>query len=141
MVRRLALGGVLAVMVFRALLAAPAVNGTKTERTAVLDALRVPVRKELKKPVLFKVDHLKMQDGWAFMTGEPQQPGGKAMDYRGTRYQKATDDGVFDDWICALLRRKKGKWTVLRYRIGATDVAWIGWDAEFKAPKGIFPKH
>lgn len=42
------------------------------ERKAILDALRVPVEKQLKQPVIFKIDHLKVQNNWAFLTGRPQ---------------------------------------------------------------------
>ena len=108
------------------------------ERKAIMDGLRAPVEKQLKKSVVFKVDHLKVQDGWAFLGGVPQQPGGKAMDYRNTPYQEAIQSGAFDDNIFALLRRQGGKWTVVTYVIGATDVPYIGWDEQYKAPSSIF---
>src|SRR5688500_2814594 len=54
------------------------------ERKAIADALRVPVEKKLKKSVVFKIDHLKVQDGWAFLRGVPQRPDGKPMDYSDT---------------------------------------------------------
>lgn len=108
------------------------------ERKAIMDSLRVPVQKGLLKPVIFKVDHLKVQDGWAFMRGVPQQPGGKPMNYKGTEYEQAQKDGAFDDGICALLRKQGAKWQVVRFVIGATDVVYIGWDEEFKAPSAIF---
>lgn len=109
------------------------------ERTRILNALRTPVEKELKTKVKFKVDHLKVQNGWAFMTGKPLQSNGKPVDYRKTRYRQALEDGVFDDWVCALFRHKKGKWTLVTYSIGATDVVWDGWDKQYKAPRAIFP--
>lgn len=108
------------------------------ERKAIMDALRAPVEKELNKKVVFKVDHLKVLDGWAFMRGVPQQPGGRKMDYRNSPYQEAISDGAFDDWICALLRKEGAKWRVVKYVIGATDVAYIGWDEEYGAPSTIF---
>ena len=108
------------------------------ERKAIMDSLRVPVQKRLLKPVVFKVDDLKVQNGWAFLRGVPQQPGGKPMDYTGTGYEQAKKDGIFDDWICALLRKRGSKWEVVKFVIGATDVVYIGWDEEFKAPPAIF---
>lgn len=108
------------------------------ERKALLNALRTVVQKELKKPVQFKVDHLKVQHGWAFLRGVPQRPGGKTMGYQGTPYQEAITLGVFDDWICALLRKQGGKWRVVTYAIGATDVAYDGWDKQYQAPAAIF---
>lgn len=108
------------------------------ERKAIMDSLRVPVEKRLLKSVVFKVDHLKVQNGWAFMRGVPQQPNGRAMDYRGTGYEQAQKDGIFDDWICALLRKQGAKWQVVQFVIGATDVVYIGWDEKYKAPSAIF---
>jgi len=108
------------------------------ERQALMDALRTPVERELRKRVIFKVDHLKVQDGWAFMRGVPLHPDSSPMDYRGTPYQQAIDDGVFDDWICALLRWQRGTWRVKQYVIGATDVVYADWSRRFGAPPGIF---
>jgi hypothetical protein len=108
------------------------------ERKLILDALRSPVESELKKSVLFKVDHLKALGEWAFMRGVPLRPDGKRMDYKATPYEEAIKEGIFDDWICALLRKEKGKWRVVIYVIGATDVVYEGWDKEYKAPKEIF---
>ena len=108
------------------------------ERKAIMDTLRVPVERELKQKVVFKVDHLKVRSDWAFIRGVSEQPGGKAIDYRDTRYREAIEQGVFDDWFCALLRRQGGKWKVVVYSIGATDVVYEGWDKEHKAPSEIF---
>lgn len=107
-------------------------------RKMILNTLRGAVQKKLKKPIEFKIDHLKIQDGWVFLRGVPQQPGGKPLNYRGTSYQTAIQEGTFDDWICALLRKQRGQWRVVTYVIGATDVAYDGWDKEFKAPSAIF---
>ncbi|MFN2513477.1 MAG: hypothetical protein ABR568_18905 [Pyrinomonadaceae bacterium] len=108
------------------------------ERKAIVDALRIPVGKQLKQPVIFKIDHLKVQNGWAFLNGKPQTPEGSAIDYTNTVYQDAVDAGAFDDGIVALLRKVKGQWTVVQYVIGATDVPYVDWDKEYRAPKGIF---
>lgn len=107
-------------------------------RKAVLDALRVPVEKELKRKVVFKVEELRVVGGWAFVRGVPQQPGGKAMDYRGTPYEQRENEGAFDDGFSALLRQKAGKWTVVVYNIGATDVVWADWPEKYKAPPELF---
>jgi hypothetical protein len=124
--------------------AAASAQGVRTpapgsaERKAVADALRAPVEKELKQKVIFKIDHLKVSGDWAFLRGVPQRPDGDRVDYSATAYQQRIEDGVFDDWICALLRKRAGKWQVVKYVIGATDVAYEGWDDEYKAPSAIF---
>ncbi|GAB4459783.1 MAG: hypothetical protein OHK0029_22850 [Armatimonadaceae bacterium] len=111
--------------------------GTK-ERKAIMDALRVPVQKDLMKKVIFKIDTLNVLGEWAFLRGVPLQPDDKPMNYRGTRYQEAQDEGAFDDSITALLRKMKGKWTVVTFNIGATDVVWETWDKDYKAPRAVF---
>jgi hypothetical protein len=108
------------------------------ERQTITDVLRVPVQKQLKKKVIFKIGRLKVQDGWAFLLGIPQQQDGSPMEYRGTVYQDAIDAGAFDDWICALLRKHEGKWQVVTYVIGATDVPYVEWDKKYHAPLAIF---
>jgi hypothetical protein len=108
------------------------------ERKAIMDALRNPVERQLGKKVVFKVEHFKVLDGWAFLRGLPQQPDGKAVDYRGTPYQERVQDGTFDDGICALLKKVGDKWRVLIFQIGSTDVPWVTWEEEYKAPADIF---
>ena len=123
---------------------APAADGVSTpkagsgERKAILAALRAPVRKDLKKPVVFKVGRLKVLKGWALVEGVPQQPGGRRMEYQGTRYQPALDVGAFDDQIFALLRKRGTKWRVVAYEIGSTDVPYVDWDRRYGAPSAIF---
>jgi hypothetical protein len=129
------------VLAFAQLGGAPAYTPEKgsPERKAIVDALRVPVEKKLKQSVIFKIDHLKVQDGWAFLLGSPQKANGGDIDYRGTVYQEAVDAGAFDNGVVALLKNVNGKWKVIQYVIGATDVPYVEWDKTYKAPRAIFP--
>jgi hypothetical protein len=108
------------------------------ERKLLLNSLHSVVQQELKKPVVFKVDHLKVQDDWAFMHGVPMQPDGKPMNYEGTPYEAAIKQGIFDNWICALLHKRQGRWHVVTYALGATDVPYADWDRRYHAPASIF---
>jgi len=108
------------------------------ERKAIVDALRTPVEKQLKQSVIFKIEHLKVQNNWAFLNGRPQNPDGSSFNYTNTVYHDAVDSGAFDDGIVALLHKVNGKWKVVQYVIGATDVPYVDWDKEYRAPKGIF---
>lgn len=108
------------------------------ERKAITDALRVPVEKKLKQSVVFNIDHLKVQDDWAFLLGAPRRPNGAKPDYSKTSYAKAVSLGMFDDGISALLHKVKGRWRVVKYVIGATDVVYVEWDKQYRAPSGIF---
>lgn len=110
------------------------------ERKAITDALRVPVEKKVKQSVVFNIDHLKVQDEWALLFGAPRKPNGEKLDYSKTSYAEAVALGMFDDNISALLHKVRGRWRVVRYVIGATDVPYIGWDKQYRAPSGIFPQ-
>lgn len=109
------------------------------ERTAIMNALRVPVEKKLKKKAIFAVNNFNVQGNWAFLDGTPQKPDGSEMDYRGTEYQEAIDAGMFDSNVFALLKKTGGKWKVVTYQIGCTDVCYLPWAKDYKAPKAIFP--
>jgi hypothetical protein len=108
------------------------------ERKAIMDALRMPVEKKLRQQVIFKIDHLKSQNGWAFLLGKPQRLDGTRVDYSGTVYKDAVEAGAFGDGIVALLHQIDGKWRVVQYVIGATDVPYVDWDKKYHAPKAIF---
>lgn len=106
-------------------------------RNQIMDTLRTPVQKELKQNVIFKVNDLKVSGDWAFMGGEPLAKSGGKPDYRGTKYEEDSD--MFDNNIFALLKKKGGRWTIVVYYIGCTDVCYAGWWKEHGAPKEIFP--
>ncbi|SRR6266480_551142 len=75
------------------------------ERKAITDALRVPVERKLKQEVIFKIDHLKAQNNWAFLVGTPRRPDGGPIDYRNTAYAEAQKAGAFDDGVKISLGR------------------------------------
>src|SRR5215475_2294476 len=78
------------------------------ERKAITDALRLPVQKKLKQDVIFKIDHLMVQNGWAFLVATPQRADGGAIDYRDTPYADAYNAGAFDNSVVALLHKVGG---------------------------------
>ena len=108
------------------------------ERKQIVDALRVVVAKELGKSVVFRIDALHVENGWAFLRGIPLKQSGEPMDYRGTPFQKSIDAGTFDDWICALLKKEGKGWRVMEQVIGATDVPFADWAKRYGAPPALF---
>lgn len=109
------------------------------ERKAILDALRTPVEKELKQKIQFSIDNFNVSGNWAFVSGEPQNTNGERPNYKGTEYQEAIDADMFDNNFFALLKKSGGKWKVVTYAIGCTDVCYATWWNDHKAPKRIFP--
>ena len=109
------------------------------ERKAILDALRIPVERDLKQKVVFVADDFKVQGAWAFVSGTPQNANGGEPDYARTKYADQVDTGAFDNNFFALLKKTGGKWKVTTYAIGCTDVCYTDWWRRFRAPKGVFP--
>ena len=109
------------------------------ERKEILDALRVPIEKELKQKIVFVIDDFNVQGAWAFVGGSPQAEGGGRPDYAGTEYQDAIDSEAFDNNFFALLKKTGGKWRLITKAIGCTDVCYAEWWKDHKAPKAIFP--
>lgn len=109
------------------------------ERQALMDALRGTVQRELGKPAVFEVRALRVLGDWAFADVTPRKPDGSPFDYRGTPMEQAWREGFMDDGMYAVLRRRDGRWRVVRHAIGPTDVAWMGWEQELHAPRALFP--
>jgi len=107
------------------------------ERKAILDALRVPVERDLKQKIVFVTDDLKVQGTWAFASGQPTKPDGSSPNLAGTEWADAPD--LFDNNFFGLLRKTGGKWRVVKYALGCTDVCYLDWWSRYKAPKAIFP--
>lgn len=107
------------------------------ERSAILNVLRVPVERDLKQKIVFVTDNFKVQGNWAFVSGDPQTPSGAKPNLKGTAWEGAED--LFDDNFFGLLRKSGGKWKVVAYALGCTDVCYADWWRRYKAPKAIFP--
>ncbi|MBP9663816.1 MAG: hypothetical protein KBD94_04295 [Pyrinomonadaceae bacterium] len=110
-----------------------------SERKAILAALRIPIERELKQPIVFVAEHFNVSGKWAFVGGDPQSPEGGRPNYRGTPYQEAIDADMFDNNFFAIVKKTGTKWKVVHYDIGCTDVCYASWWSRFKAPKRIFP--
>ena len=109
------------------------------ERAVILNALRVPVEKELKQKIQFALTNFKVQGNWAYLDGAPQNASGGRPNYKNTESHSAIDAQMFDNNFFALLKKTGGKWRVVKYQIGCTDVCYLEWRAQYKAPKAIFP--
>lgn len=100
------------------------------ERQEIFDSLRKVVGKNHRKRIIFVVDHLKVEQGWA---------------YYGGRFQYA--DGTFpgDEYMggntTALLRKTGRTWKVLRW-VHNGDVQEPEFRSAFpRAPRAIFNRN
>ncbi len=108
------------------------------DRKDILDAVRDPIEDVLHREVTFKVNHLMVEKGWAFLDALPLTKDGKQMPYAGTMFEEWVDDA--DEVLWVLLRSKRGRWYIVEKVFFATDVTWVEWPRYFRAPPGIFPK-
>ena len=108
------------------------------ERSAMLDAARIPVSEELGKPPVLVVKQLNRAGDWAFLFADMQQQGGAPYDYTGTPKSEAARRGLVSRSYAALLRKTDHGWRVVEAAIGPTDVAWEGWPAKYGVPRELF---
>lgn len=113
-------------------------NQSENERKEILDALSIPLQKELKVSVQFVVHELNVLGKYAFIQGVPQQKNGQPINYLKTPYKEHYESGAFDDQFLALLKRSGRNWEVLVYDIGATDLVDACWWKEYNVPKVLF---
>jgi hypothetical protein len=103
----------------------------------VMAALRQAVERELGQPITLEIDKRREDARWAFVTAVARTADGKPVDYTRTKFAGAVKDGVFDDWLCALLERDGTMWKVTALEIGATDVPYVDWPERFGVPRDL----
>ena len=108
------------------------------ERGTIMDGIRGPIVAELRQAVIFKVEFLRVRDGWAFLKAQPRRPDGGPIDYKKTKFREAVAQGMFDGGVQALLKRKGSRWEAVNWSLGATDVPYGDWWKKYRAPQSIF---
>jgi hypothetical protein len=96
------------------------------ERKAILDALRKPVQKAAKQPVVFYDVSLRVENGWAFVNAISKDRSGKKL--------------VLGDLATSgLLHKKAGRWQVLYWGVaGDISVTCEAAKRYPQAPRSIF---
>lgn len=106
----------------------------------LFQVLRQAVEYELGQAVVIDVDELRSDDQWAFVTAVSLTADRTPIDYSRTKFADDVSDGVFDDWLCALLENDGGRWKLVALEIGATDAPFVDWPERYGVPKAIvFP--
>lgn len=108
------------------------------ERQELLDAVRPLMEVRVGKPVEFVVDWMRSGNGWAFIQVSPQRPGGAAINLAHTTFASQADymDGLT---TFALLRFDYGRWNLVDFVVGPTDVFWQGDPLYAQLPQGLTP--
>ena len=109
-----------------------------SERTPILDAVRVPVERLLDVKVVFVVERMTMFGDWAFAALHPRTEAGNRIDYRRTLIAKDFDPEQDSDFVDALVRRSGSSWTLVEHAFLPTDVVWEEWQEKYKLPRALF---
>ena len=97
--------------------AAPA-RGT-AQREAILNALRPSIEAQLGPSVVFLIKTIRVENGWAFVVADPRRKGGGYIN--GWAYVPDYGDRLTLE-VTAILHFDKGRWSLVRQQVGATDV-------------------
>ena len=95
--------------------------------SAILDAVRVVVERDLGQHVRFEVDTLRLDATFAAVSARPVTRNGSRIDYLHTHYAQLFREGTFDDGVLALLRKVDGHWRVIEWALGNTDYPGDYW--------------
>lgn len=108
-------------------------------RAAVLDAARPLFEHETGGPVEFVINTLNVMGEWAYGDVKLQRPGGSPIDWRKTKFADDFTQGMLETGHnLFLLQRTGGKWIVVEYVVGPTDVAWDDWRQQRNLPAELF---
>lgn len=115
---------------------APAASAQSAEMLAVLTPV---IGAEIGQPVQLEIKQTNVQAEWAWVSVQPRQPDGAAIDWSTTALAGRYENGVMDESgaAYALLKQEGGAWRLVTHVIAPTDVAWASWPAEYGAPAEI----
>ncbi len=108
------------------------------ERRAVLDAVRPSMEAKIGPPVVFVVHVIQVWGDWAYVQAVPQRPGGVPIDWSRTRFKEDFEKDFMTDIVMGLLRNDGGKWTLVDFVLGPTDVFWESWVPKYRLPRQMF---
>jgi len=106
-------------------------------RKDLLDTVRVKVERDVKSNVLFKVETLRTDGHWAFLSAVPVTSSLAEIDYTKTKFSQQYEQGMFDNVVIALLKKNDVRWRIIEYSIGATDAYFVDWPSKYGVPKLI----
>ncbi len=112
-------------------------KGSKEFRE-IMAAVNDPIEDAVHQPVTFRINHIRMENDWAFVDAMPLTKAGKRINYAGTMFEDWVDEA--DEVLWVLLRYKRGRWYIVEKEYFTTEATWADWPQYFRAPLGIFPK-
>lgn len=109
------------------------------ERKEILNSIRPILEARVGKPVEFVVSWLRVYKEWAWVSVDPQRPGGGAINPGSPTYRMWEGQDGLGTYV--LLKHAYGRWNVVDFAIGPTDVFWQGDPLYEQFPKAFtFPR-
>jgi hypothetical protein len=112
------------------------------ERKTILDIIRAPSQKELGQPIEFTIGTFNVLGNSCFVFANIQQKNGQVIDIKKIVKRDLImgegSEAFFENNIQVVLKKTKGKWTIVRRVLGCTDVCWSDWYVDLKMPKTVF---
>ena len=102
-------------------------------RAEVQPILDAQLTRELDVAAKVKVEILRAEGPWVFVSGLAMNPAGADIDFSTTSLAEPAADGMIDgNTVTALLRKAaNGTWEVVEFHIGPTDVPQVGWPQDY----------
>lgn len=107
-------------------------------RKDLLNVAREPVEADLGRDIVFVVSVLRTDGHWAYLQGVPHNPDGSRINWATTRFAREMQQGVMSDVAMVLMRKLDGRWGVLDYIFGPTDVYWLNWANAYELDEALF---
>ncbi|WGW04747.1 hypothetical protein [Tropicibacter oceani] len=108
------------------------------ERSAIMDAARVPIVPAIGQHVIFVVDVLNSDGHWAYLQATPVNADGTPLNWLRTNYASDWAADAMSDVVMVLLRRDGAGWQAIDWIVGPTDVAWLEWVPRYMLPVRLF---
>jgi hypothetical protein len=112
------------------------------ERKALLSIIRAPSQKELGQSIEFTVGTFNVLGDECFVSATIHQVSGGELDIKKIVKKELImgegKEAFFENNIQVFLKKKKGKWTIVRRVLGCTDVCWSDWYVDLKVSKALF---
>ena len=108
------------------------------DRMTLIKPARAEAERQLGRPVELEVSSMLYKHSWVFLFSTMVDKEGNPIDLTGTKLEEAAQACVASRVFCALLKWDADRWKVVASCLGATDVAWSGWDRKYHAPPEKF---
>jgi hypothetical protein len=101
-----------------------------------VDVIRQALSTRIGQPLSLEFLSERGRQDWLLVSGVPRQPDGAPLDYSGTLYQHAIDQGTSDEIFTALLQETSdsGDYSHRELTFGSTDTPVVTWPGMHPVP-------